>query len=518
MQLVSNKFKIDKKNPYQSFISAKVGSGKSLLSERLAECHHNEKFLVIHLVDIKDKFEPAFCCFKPIEKWHLEALEKQNLKPSSKKIRIFHPFTFNIPKGKLPPITFYTIPIKSLGREEISMLFETSSDSNVTKLIQNNISELKNNEGIHSFIHKISQSIKRTKFKNKTNKSWQKGFGLKTAMAGTTKDIEEIDSTFRPFLTDYFLSDNDCELNLNVERDIFGNQEEYKILAVPYIKDEKMKYFAILSFYFQILRKRKLSKYPILFVWEEIRKLCPDRPKEEYKIYLANAISDGMAIMRGEMIGNQLTSQVYRDVDEKITTVANELFFGGISNMKDLDRISKAYGYTKEVMDYLRYADKNKFIIQGYEKFGFASAVFPTHMHCEGRYRFVEMYANRFPKQMRFYTDLIKDMRIRKEEQIQLAKESVSKREQRELQEKERIRKEKKEQERLASSKKLKLEEEAKAKREQKEVLKQKVKEEYENMLGIYGKVSWETLGKRFGISGATAKKYFEEISENNNI
>ncbi len=511
MQLVSNKFKIDWKNPYQSLIVGKVGYGKTLLSERMAECHHNKKFIVIHLLDMKDKFEPAFCCFKPIEKWHLASLEKLNLKPSSKKIRLFHPFTFNIPKSKLPPINFFTIPIKSLGREEISMLFETSSDSNVVKLILNNIKELKNDEGLHSFMHSVSESIKRKKSKKAiTRSSWRKGFGLKTAMAGTTKDIEEIDSTLRPFLTDYFLSDKDCEHNLNVERDIFSNQEEYKILVAPYIKDEKMKYFAILSFYLQILRKRKLSKYPILFIWEEIRKFCPDKPKEEYKSYLANAISDGMIIMRGEMIGNQLTTQVYKDVDAKISSSANEIFLGGISGMQDLDRISKAYGYSKETMDYLRYADRNKFLIQGYERFGLTKGIFPTHMHCEGRYRFVEMYGKHFPKRMKTYSDLIKVMRDRMEEQILKAREDVLKKDQKELDEAEKIRKEKEAAEKQTGLKKEQLEEGKQAKRDEKMVLIQKVKEEYEQMIGIYGKVSWSVLGKRFGISGATAKKYFE--------
>ena len=128
-----NEIRIIKENPEQILVLGTSGHGKSIFIEKLIEAHHDAGYIVVSLVDIKDEMELCYACMTPKEKYHLRQMDRFGIKPSSKKIKIFSPFTFSIPKGNLPPINFFTIPIKTLRREELSMLCETHSDSNIIK-------------------------------------------------------------------------------------------------------------------------------------------------------------------------------------------------------------------------------------------------------------------------------------------------------------------------------------------------------------------------------------------------
>lgn len=99
----------------QILIIAKSGGGKTLAGEGIVEEFHKAGYLVLVIADPKDEFEYCYQMFEPKEKYHLEHLTRIGKTPSKKKVKIYHPFTFNIPNDYLPEMTLFTFSLKDLG-------------------------------------------------------------------------------------------------------------------------------------------------------------------------------------------------------------------------------------------------------------------------------------------------------------------------------------------------------------------------------------------------------------------
>src|SRR3990167_11244313 len=82
-----------------TLIFQKSGHGKTLTMESLAEEYHREGCIVISLLDVKDEFENCYPMFFPEEQFLLENLKIEGKEPSKKDVKIYHPFTFNIPRS-----------------------------------------------------------------------------------------------------------------------------------------------------------------------------------------------------------------------------------------------------------------------------------------------------------------------------------------------------------------------------------------------------------------------------------
>jgi len=118
-------------------IVAKTGHGKGLTAEAIIEEFHNVGYTIICLADPKKENELAYAQFLPEEPYHVRNLRIVGKRPGTKKVKLYHPFTFYIPKENLPPIQYYTISLKELGRSEWSMIAETSWDTDTIKLLLN---------------------------------------------------------------------------------------------------------------------------------------------------------------------------------------------------------------------------------------------------------------------------------------------------------------------------------------------------------------------------------------------
>lgn len=502
--------RVKKEQPEQIIVYGASGFGKTLFMESIAEAYHTIGYIVIYLNDIKDEMELCYSMFEPKEAYHLEFLRKYGRKPSKKKIKIFSPFSFNIPKSNLPPIRFFTVPIKSLGREEISMITETHSDSNVIKLLLNNIENMKNTDTIYDLMYRIEQSIERQKQKigDQTiiKRDWNK-FGLKGAMSGSIKDIEEIQSMFLPFLKQFFLTDKNHPLNLDVEKELFSNQEEYKILVTPFVKDTKMKYFVKLVFYFQIIRLIQKCRKPVLFVIDEIGTLTPFRP-EGFRFYMGEAIRDNVSTVRGKGRGcaTLMGAQVFSNVDEKVRESSTKTWFGRMGGIKDIETIGKALKYNVETVRLLKDLDRNKYILKGYEDLEGFTGMFPSHMHAETKYNFIEMYLREFPDKAKNYSELVKEINELKRNQFKEYKDRI-------------IAIEREKQKRVDQSNKEKEDKEMQQESQKQDQVKDiKIKlvderktrawEEYQRMLNEKGKANWRELGRLLKVSHHTAKKW----------
>ena len=115
------------------FIVAGSGWGKGLATEAMVEEFHRAGYVILCIADPKQELEMGFAEFMPKAEYHLENLRLVGKKAETKKVKRYHPFTFNIPKRRLPPFEFFTIPLKSLERSEWGLIAERNSDSDTMK-------------------------------------------------------------------------------------------------------------------------------------------------------------------------------------------------------------------------------------------------------------------------------------------------------------------------------------------------------------------------------------------------
>ena len=114
---------------FQVGFYASSGHGKGLAEEGFIEEWRNSTGgVTIILADPKGVAEFSFANFPAKERYHLDELKHDGIEPSSHPVKLYHPFSFDIPKMYLPKIDFYTFSLKDLTREDWSILSETKSD------------------------------------------------------------------------------------------------------------------------------------------------------------------------------------------------------------------------------------------------------------------------------------------------------------------------------------------------------------------------------------------------------
>ena len=413
------------------------GYGKGLALEGIAEKFHKLGYIVLVISDIKNELEFCYQMFEPIERYHLDHLKKIGKPLSKKKVKIYHPFTFDIPTKQLPDINFYTFSLKELRRKEWGLIAETAWDTETMRLLLQASQSITKEDGIYGLIHYVQDSIKGKK-SGKGRKPDPKSFYLESG-SGTMKSVAEISNYLQPFKNDYFLAKDTCSLNLNW-KNILTDQENYHVFVSNWIRDEKLKDFCVLALLNGILEHKDILKKPILVIIPEIRKQCPFRP-EGHKKFLAESIRDSLTLMRssGRGMSSLLDSQVYIDIDEGVRNSATVTLFGELGGGADMERVAKAFNYKTEFKDQLKKMDyPNSFIWVGKEDRQSVTIFFPSSMHCEPSYNFIDMYRERLPEKMKDYKETIDMMKKMYDGEVSRFKDKIKRQEQQEKEEKER--------------------------------------------------------------------------------
>ncbi len=426
----------------QIFIVAESGWGKSLFAESIAEQYHKAGYIVIVLADPKNEVEYGFAQFKPQAPYHVKTLKKEGKVAERQKIKLYHPFTFRIPKKNIPNYNFYTFNIKTLGQKEWSLLAETPSETETIRVLKKACSDIKKDIGIYGFLHYMQDRIKGKK-ENKTLKADSKNFYL-SVTSGTAKSIQDIANYIQPFKKDYFLAKASGKLNLNW-KEILRDNKHYHVFVSNYMprSEDKLKSFIIMTLFNQILENKEYATRPILIVIPEVRYLTPFKPKG-YKVFLSEAIKENLSVMRsmGKGMSSLLDTQVFSGVDEEVINSATTTFYGEIGGARDLDKICKSMNYKRSIRELLAKMDApNSYIIQGMEDIGSNRAWFPSHMHCEPNYNFTETCMKLDPGQMKNYSELIQEMKSDLKEEENKIKAKVKKKEKREKKRKEELEK-----------------------------------------------------------------------------
>lgn len=436
---------------FQIGLYATSGHGKGMAEEGFIEdWKKTTGGVVIVLADPKDECEFGFVNFKPKERYHLNSLRSDGIEPTNYSCKLYHPFSFNIPKYYVPEITFFTFPLSGLKREDWSILAETKSDSPTIRLLSRASSELKKNEGLFMFLQNCEKMSESLKNKKKAVED-PKNFYLRKP-SGNAKSITEISSMLHSFRNNYFLSNLNCKYNLDYES-ILLDSENYHVFLSMWLGDLKLKEFCVLhllnSFISEIQRlsNKQVLKKPVLFVIPEIRKLCPVRP-DGYKEFLSESIGDALNTIRsvGRGISLIYDSQSWSGTDERVRN-SGETFFGRLGT-KDKEFVCKALSYNKDnkekIGDCSRY--HCAFLRFEHEDDGIYRFFLPSHRHKEENYNWIETYQKeKMP--MKIYEDIKKEMREEYDREEQEIKDIIKKRRDRESQEEEEKKKIKEEKE-----------------------------------------------------------------------
>jgi hypothetical protein len=388
----------------QIIVVAKTGYGKSLCLEGITEWYHNHGYTIIVISDPKHELEFCYQMFEPVEQYHLNLLKiarsipsvGNSKNPGKQKVKIYHPFTFNLPINKnLPKMNIFTIPIKSLGLKEWAMLSEVHGENDTISVLLKSSEEISDSDGIYSFAHYVQDSVKGRKGKKKAD--WS-NFGLETG-SGTMKETSKISNILRHFKKHFFIQDNKCPYNLNW-KDILTDQEHYHVFVSNFIgrDDEKLTDFLVLYLLEGILKNKKFIKDPILLVIPEVSKLTPARP-EGHKEFLASSIKDSLKSIRseGKGISSLLDGQIAMDIDDNVRDASSIQIYGELMGIRDIDGLCKSLGWGKKLKDQLNNMETPKtYLVKGidYCKPDEGSYWFfpPIAMHKEENYNFEEMY------------------------------------------------------------------------------------------------------------------------------
>jgi hypothetical protein len=432
-----------KLDPINGLIVGGVGSGKTLALEEYARYFYEHGYTVISLSDVKDGLEFGFSAFEPSAPYMLRQINMFGAPKHAQKIKVYHPFTFDIPTDELPEINFYGINIKNLTEIDLKFLAESNENKRSIQIIMETAEKLKSDEGIH---HLIFSSETQTESLINSNKGGVKyrsdkadDFFTKTKI-GTEKTASEMVAYFKPFLKDYCLLPKNNSHNLNI-KELMNDQEHYHIFTTKWIISRRLKAFFILHLLQELINNEQYAKHPVCIILEEIRFLTPNS-SDGFANFLSEEIKSTMTRMRnmGKGFAILSTTQVYRDVSPVVIDSFNSITLGKISSFKELEFISKALKMSSTDMNTIKNLDVGEFAVytkeENVEEKSLNKIRFfmPPHSHKEQGKNFFSEWQKYFPERMHVYTDLIEEMKAEKqriEEDVTVLKdkENISKRE-----------------------------------------------------------------------------------------
>lgn len=506
---------------FQCLICAGSGYGKTLALESLIYHMYHLGYLIIILNDAKNLTELGFFQFKEdiMKSYHKNALKQAGISPTSLPVRIYHPFSFGLPKYKIPEMEIVTIPIKDIGAEEFLFLLESEDDKTNLDILQNSQSKLLSSEGWYEFAERVNKEVtKQTEKFGKTEITLRspESFGFKSVAAGNVRNIGSLYNTFYQFRKNYFLQSEEYPLNIDW-RQFFENQKEIKFISTKYLNNEKIANFFQLYITNSVVRKKKLCPHKIFMVIDEIKDLCPNSDKRGFKQVLSAQLSRNLnTSFRSNGISSASSSQSLSAIDK--TLIASNVFtvslIGNIQGIKDAEILRDIYHFEKEHLKIIQNLKRNKFTTVGLQEsrdnmfYGaFTNIPSPTP-HCEPTYRFDDIFSRQFPERMTNYSQLIKQIKDEvkiKEKEMEEENEMIIS----ELQEQQQKKQEKKEQREQIHI----IKEETK---EQKKFRKQE--ETKRRALEIYRKhengLSTPKLGKEYNLSQSMIMKILKQVKE----
>lgn len=506
-------------NSVQVLVVGYSGHGKTLCSEKLVEQYSELGYTIIYITEKPSvTYEPGFAAFPAYHEYHKKYLKQQSQKPVCKKIKLYHPATLNIPKNKLPPINFFTIPLKSLSTQELTVLLEVESRHDSVSILQSQLRQLRPDESLHDLLWRADISIKRqseklTKGVNipKFDDEWL----IPSPSSGSASNIKDIKSAFDSFQTHYMLATDASELNINWT-DLINDNTHYHIFGRWLIpeSDDRLVYFVVNHILNQIsVNSDNLKTKGIVLVVPEAKVFLPDKSRETYIQKTADNFERKLSTLRTKGISSIADSQNYFSLAEGYRGSCNETLIGQL-DASDTERYTKSIGYASRMRVEISKLPKNEWFRKGNNER--IAMLFPKHAHKEEKEDFFSVWKkySQIDSEKYFLVDHSSVLKLIKENKrfdLSKAKSRVD-----ELKSSLRKKARDKKAAELAAeriregeiSKKKAVEEEVSNLDIQKKILIYKQSTLNVNNPEPY---SWVALSKEHGITDKTAKKYAAE-------
>jgi len=425
-------FILDKKvhgkiNNQHIIIFGTTGSGKTAAAERIeaAFIHHGR---ISFQFDNKNALEPAFAQFPVEEHYHLKILERigehpdqlrklaeagnekaiRMLNTATKPVKVYHPFTLEIPTHKIPQTNFFTIPVKELNDTMLNYLFEEERQSPSFKVFQEAIRKLKPDESIYHLMAKVRSLIEK-----KTKKIGSEdveiidpeNWGQKSVAIGTVQQWGDISSVLKPFETHAMLAEETNSMNLNWD-EIRKDREHIHVFSTRYITGNKFfERFVQLYILIQIKKHSTHSRIPFMIGYPEVGLAIPRKPKGGAQVF-SKYFQDFASTIR--TFGGSIVTdtQTITRFDTEAKTLFNYALFGNVG-MEELDEYKQEYQLTKYDIEDLKTLGKGYFFLHGKTDRGAIPIKMPRHAHKEEGQNYDEVYEWHFPERMTNYREMV---------------------------------------------------------------------------------------------------------------
>lgn len=487
----------------------KTGSGKSVSCNQAAHKLKNNGYTVLYVSEKPGaEFDNAFCMFPQEDEVMLEILKRRNITPLPKEdclksAKLYHPYTFNIPTEKIPPIKFFTFPLDSLEDESIAALFDGDMKLQSFKAVKAGINELSQEEGVFDLIQNIGEKI--TDEDEDTPAIDE--FFQELPMEGTINTRKAITSAFRGFLDHFFLAPSEGALNLDM-LEILNDNKHMHFFSTKWITDKKLK----VIFTIMLLRRIQTAlstgkvKHKVCIVLEEIKVLLPAENGQEFEKVLSSVIATLLSTIRTYAYV-MATTQVYFATEKSFRNSCTEKFFGKLAE-EDKEGLIKNHNFTMAKIAELNKLRKPGLFIRwddlNTDEIPIISCPPPPFAIQQEGENFFQKFKVMYPGLLESYKDLKASMKESFEAQRARAKERYEQKFQKRKQDEEdavALKEEKKEVQKLK-----------KESVQDKTVMVRAVYDYVTSFEKEKGKLpSWYSVGRKFSLSDKTAKKYYEE-------
>lgn len=415
-------------HPEQNIIISKAGHGKTSNLEFIIYQALKNGFVVIIVGDIKGLLELAYGIF-PTElmgKIQSKALKYEKQNPIPSKIKLFHPFSFDIPSHKIPQRRIFTMPLSWMDESIIRFKLENQEDIVTKELLLNTLSNRKSNEGIVDVLNNFEKdTIRRTR---KTTSSQEikepdpNNWALLSVASGNQTNVDTIGRIFKTHYTNLWWMQDNFKYNLDIENELFKNQEEIKFIDTHYIKKKKDKTEIILTITNQIVEKSDKCNHKIMLVYDEVRGLIPAGYRKGYIHVVADEFSKHLNInFRNRNISSWMTSQSLSGISKSLlrNNVFTKVILGAIDGQTDLDNLKQIYGFNSEKIINITQLEYMRFIIFGLKDLSVSDQLddpfvspLPPFVHKEPFHRSFDYYFKKyFPDKLESYESIKKEMK-----------------------------------------------------------------------------------------------------------
>ena len=412
-----------------------AGSGKSVLLNSIAwQSKQYKNAKVIYLTEKPSSpMENCFCGIERKNSFMETQIIRDNLHADkvAKKmdIEIYHPFTFNFPKTKVPDcMKLFTLPLKSVQDESFSALLGRDMDSPSVMLAQEVKENLDETSEIYSFLFeafKKSSLMKDEEVKLSKNIS-RKNMGIPIESFGSKRDLEQIKHTFRNLERHYFLQDELCDLNLDEEKfkDIIRN-DKITFFTMWQLNDKKLQYFLYIELLYKLYKYiPKYGNRPILLILEEIKILLPRTADLNYEKGMVKILREMLAGIRSCDTDILASTQSYFETNKDFTDGINEVLLMKVT-LQDLRRLNKEFGLSSSNYKVLNSLETGqctlmKELIEGNRDNPITATKYrvfyvPFAHREKGYPPFWYHWKKHYPHKMVSYNDVIKKMKRKKD-------------------------------------------------------------------------------------------------------